>query len=91
MKIVWRVLFAFFIPANLAILCIFANHLIMNGATNCRDSDAINFGERCADKITLLFSDFFVYSFIGLFFLSFFLPVIFILRNRKSHQIKLFD
>jgi hypothetical protein len=74
-----QILLAFLIPINLALVCIFAGHILMNGYSDC---DHI-FRQPCASNARVLIRDVIAYSTIVLVLLSFFLPTILVLRKRS--------
>jgi hypothetical protein len=88
MKNIWRILLALLIPLNLAMVCIYINYLLTDGFTYSG-----NYGLGCSGllldcgrDLRLLFATLLTYSASSLILLSFFLPVIVILRNRSDKQ-----
>jgi len=92
MKNIWRILLALLIPLNLAMVCIYINYLLTDGFKYSGNYGLGCYGLLdCASDLRMFFSILLRYSTIGLILLSFFLPVIVILRNRSVKQTKLFD
>ena len=92
MNSIWRILLALLVPLNLAMVCIYANYSLMRGyeSSNKYSLSCYGFFD-CASEPKMFFSYLLGYLTIGFILLSFFLPIIVILRNRPEKQTKLFD
>ncbi len=92
MKNIWRILLALLIPLNLAMICVYVNYLLMREYKPSGRYGLSCYGLLdCASEPRMLISFLLGYSTIGLILLSFFLPIIVILRNRSVKPTKLFD
>jgi hypothetical protein len=91
MNNIWRILFALLIPLNLAMVCIYADYLLMHGYKNCDFCFACYAPLGCVGELREFLSELLGYLTIGLILLSIFLPIIILLRNKSVEQAKLFE
>lgn len=85
MKLIWKLLLAFYLPIHFAVGCFYVANPVLEGKIDCRNSCVIYFNSYADDRTLMLF-DFFAYSGIGLLLLAFILPLMILRRSHPLYQ-----